>query len=421
MDIRMTLRHRILVVLSLIVALAAQVARAQDDEELYAPAGADDSKGELPANGYEWILAAPSAAGYGYGYDSLLADLAIWSASPRVTVSNIGRSVQNRTLWQLSITSPSNMIVPRHVIAIHARTHPNEPQSSHVVNAMIDHLLSDDPAMKRLLEQAVFNIIPMYNPDGVELETGRTNARGVDLEREWDKDPAQIEAAQLKARYGAMMTSPTPIRVMLNIHSAYLCQRYFVYHVASATSQQFALDQQRFITAVRRYFEEGINPWQFYQSWKDGRPTHFPESWFWENYRESVMALTYEDMNCATAGAYDTTAYAILRGIADYLEIDLTSDAREEVATNTLRLLRDVVPNPFSGATTVRYALPSQMHVALRIFDALGTEVARLVDERQEPGWHEVRWRTPDLPEGVYYFTLQAGPTTNTLPVIRMR
>ena len=404
----------------LFLVLAAVTAHAQIDAEMRAPLVLDDDHGEFPARGYESIIAAPSTAGYGYGYDSLLADLAVWSASPFVTVSNIGNSVQGRVLWQLSITSPANLIVPRRVIAIHARTHPNEPQSSHVVNAMIDHLLSDDPAMKKLLERAVFNIIPMYNPDGVELETGRTNANGYDLEREWDKSPAQKEAAQLRTRYFEMMSSPTPIDVMLNLHSAYLCERYFVYHVASATSQKFAEDQQRFITDVVRYFPGGINEWEFYQSWKDGRPTHFPESWFWENYRDRVMALTYEDMNCAANGAYDTTAYAILRGIADYLLLDL-SRIREDVASTSVQLLRSVAPNPFAGVATASYTLPSQMHVTLRVFDALGTEVAHLVDEKQEPGWHEVRWIAPQLPEGVYYCSLQAGSITNTMPVIRIR
>jgi hypothetical protein len=403
-----------------LLALAATAAHAQLDAETREPFVLDDDHGELPPGGLPAVLDPAVAGGYGYGYDSLLSDIYRWISNPRVHISTIGTSVQGRPLWQLSITSPAGLVEPRAVVAIHARTHPNEPQGSWVVNAIIEHLLSDDPAMKKLLEKTVFNIIPMYNPDGVELEAGRGNADGVDLEREWDKEPAAKEAAHLKARYAAIMGSPTPIRVMLNLHSAYLCKRYFVYHVAEATSTAFAEEEQRFITGVRRYFMSGIERWDFYQSWQDGAPTHFPESWFWHNYAERVMALTYEDMHCDANGAYDTTAYAILRGIADYLQIDVSA-VGEERSVVARSLLRSVAPNPFSAAATIRYSLPQSTHVTLRVFDAVGAEVAVLADEAQDAGWHEIRWNAPQLAAGVYYVTLHAGATTNTLPVLKMR
>lgn len=410
-----------LLLLALLLQWAPE-ARAQDDAETHELLPLDDDHGEMPPGGLPSALDPSVAANYGYGYDDLLADMTEWTKSARVSVGSIGRSVQGRTLWQLSITSPANLVEPRAVIAIHARTHPNEPQSSHVVNAIIRHLLSDDPAMAKLLEKTVFTIVPMYNPDGVEGQLGRGNANGVDLEREWDKEPAEIEAAQLKARYSALMGSPTPIRVMLNLHSAYLCKRYFVYHVGEATSASFAAEQQRFIEGVRRYFLRGIEPWHYYQSWQSGVPTHFPESWFWNNFRESVMALTYEDMHCAANGEYDTTAYAILRGIADYLEIDISVEQEHEEPDVIARsLLRSVVPNPFSSVATIRYALAADAHVTLRVFDAVGREVALLATGRQVAGWHEIRWSAPEFAAGAYYVVLQAGATTNTLPILKIR
>jgi hypothetical protein len=401
------------------VALAPSRATAQYDAETHAPVVLDDDHGELPRPGSPAILASALSPGFGYNYDSLLADIARWIRSPYVTVSTIGTSVKGRPIWQLTITSPANLVEPREMIAIHARTHPNEVQSTYVVNAIIGHLLSDDPAMKRLLGRAIFNIVPMYNPDGVELEHARENADGIDLEREWDKDPAAIEAASLKRRYADIMSSPTPIRVALNLHSAYLCKRYFVYHVESATSPEFASLEQRFIGGVRSYFA-GIEPWDFYQSWTTGAPTHFPESWFWFNFGSRVMALTYEDMHCDANGAYDTTAYALLRGVADYLQIDVSSAAAERSTTDRA-VLRSVAPNPFAAATTIRFALGSTEHVTLLVRNELGAEIARLVDEELPPGWHEIRWDAPELSTGVYYVTVQAGATTNTIPVLKIR
>lgn len=412
----MTIRFALLFLIS---SLAGAPALAQFDEDTYYPVVRDDDHSELPSPGFESIR-ADAADDYQYSYDSLLVDIAKWVQNPNVTLSNIGQSVQGRTLWQLSITSPANLIVPRKVVAIHVRTHPNEQTVTYVINAMIEQLLSNDPRMRRMLEQTVFNIIPMYNPDGVELRLGRVNANGIDLEREWDKPSPAIEAAQLKARYAAFMSSPTPIDIMLNFHSDSRCDRFFVYHVAEATSENYAQKERRFIDGVVRYYRAGIQPWSFNQTWQGGPPTHFPESWFWFNFGESVLALTYEDMHCELAGAYDTTAYALLGGLADYLDLDL-SGIRDDHTTTHLQLLRNAVPNPFSSTTVVRYALPSSMHVSMRIVDALGAQVALLVDEAQDPGWHEVRWDASAASEGMYYCVLHAGMTTNTLPVIKIR
>jgi hypothetical protein len=64
-------------------------------------------------------------------------------------------------------------------------------------------------------------------------------------------------------------------------------------------------------------------------------------------------------------------------------------------------------PNPFARSTILRYNLSKREHVRLVIFDALGREVARLVDEDREAGRHEVTLDAGDLPSGVYLARLQ--------------
>lgn len=43
-------------------------------------------------------------------------------------------------------------------------------------------------------------------------------------------------------------------------------------------------------------------------------------------------------------------------------------------------------PNPFLSNTTIKYSIPSAGHVALKVFDVLGKEIATLVDEFQQAG-----------------------------------
>ncbi|MGE5352346.1 MAG: T9SS type A sorting domain-containing protein [Acidobacteriota bacterium] len=66
-------------------------------------------------------------------------------------------------------------------------------------------------------------------------------------------------------------------------------------------------------------------------------------------------------------------------------------------------------PNPFNPATTIRYEIPSKMHVELKVYDMLGREVSKLVDCEQPQGEYRVLFDGSSLPSGVYIYTIQAG------------
>ncbi len=104
---------------------------------------------------------------------------------------------------------------------------------------MIKILISDSPEAQTIRETCVYYIIPMYNPDGVELNTTRYNANGIDLESNWFTIPNEPEVAALKASFIELMAKPKPIEVALNMHSSSLCKRYFVYHDSGGTSSDF--------------------------------------------------------------------------------------------------------------------------------------------------------------------------------------
>jgi murein tripeptide amidase MpaA len=52
-------------------------------------------------------------------------------------------------------------------IFISARVHPGEPQSSWVLQGLVEFLVSSDPLAVKLRKNYIFKIIPMLNPDGV--------------------------------------------------------------------------------------------------------------------------------------------------------------------------------------------------------------------------------------------------------------
>jgi hypothetical protein len=68
-------------------------------------------------------------------------------------------------------------------------------------------------------------------------------------------------------------------------------------------------------------------------------------------------------------------------------------------------------PNPFNPVTTIRYQLPVNSHVTLKVFDVLGREVATLVNENKNSGSYEVEFDGSKLPSGVYFYRLHAYST----------
>jgi len=66
-------------------------------------------------------------------------------------------------------------------------------------------------------------------------------------------------------------------------------------------------------------------------------------------------------------------------------------------------------PYPFNPATTIRYSIPGNEFVSLKIFDLRGNEAAVLVDRVEAPGIHEIVFDAKDLASGIYHYRLQAG------------
>jgi Secretion system C-terminal sorting domain len=71
--------------------------------------------------------------------------------------------------------------------------------------------------------------------------------------------------------------------------------------------------------------------------------------------------------------------------------------------------LQQNYPNPFNPATVLRYALPVQTHVSLTVYNAIGQNVATLVNGELAAGEHEARFDGTGFASGLYFYRLQAG------------
>jgi hypothetical protein len=75
----------------------------------------------------------------------------------------------------------------------------------------------------------------------------------------------------------------------------------------------------------------------------------------------------------------------------------------------TLFALHQNYPNPFNPYTDIKYDVPKDVRVTLKVYNVLGAEVAMLVDADQKANFYTVRWDAKDMASGVYFCTLNAG------------
>ena len=78
-------------------------------------------------------------------------------------------------------------------------------------------------------------------------------------------------------------------------------------------------------------------------------------------------------------------------------------------------------PNPFNPTTNIRFDLPKSGSVKLVVFDALGREVATLVNEKLAPGTYEVDWNGSSYTSGVYFYKLMTGDFVETKKMLLVK
>jgi hypothetical protein len=78
-------------------------------------------------------------------------------------------------------------------------------------------------------------------------------------------------------------------------------------------------------------------------------------------------------------------------------------------------------PNPFNPETTIRYQLPSNSKVTLKVYDLMGREVVTLVNEEQTAGRYEVKFGGSKISSGVYFYHINAGNYSGVKKMVLMK
>ncbi|MBM4175559.1 MAG: T9SS type A sorting domain-containing protein [Ignavibacteria bacterium] len=106
--------------------------------------------------------------------------------------------------------------------------------------------------------------------------------------------------------------------------------------------------------------------------------------------------------------------------------LNLSTEVNDNPPINEFNLSQNF-PNPFNGQTNIRYSLMNRDHVTLKLFDALGREVATLEDGLKESGVHNFSFSIHQLTNhyplssGIYYYQLKSGAFSITKKFILLK
>jgi Secretion system C-terminal sorting domain len=143
--------------------------------------------------------------------------------------------------------------------------------------------------------------------------------------------------------------------------------------------------------------QASINTWQKIASVKAADLSNSPR-----NY-------SYADKNI-TSGKYNYRLKMVDNDgsfkYSNEVNVDISAPAKFELSQN--------YPNPFNPSTIIRYQLPVNGQISLKVYNMLGKEVTTLVNEQKLAGSYEVTLNADKLTSGVYYYQLKSGNFVET-------
>ncbi|MDX9711514.1 MAG: transposase [Ignavibacteriaceae bacterium] len=78
-------------------------------------------------------------------------------------------------------------------------------------------------------------------------------------------------------------------------------------------------------------------------------------------------------------------------------------------------------PNPFNPSTKIKFQIPKDGFVSLKVYDILGNEITNLVNEEKSRGRYEVNFNGSSLANGVYIYEIQSGDFISSKKMILLK
>lgn len=111
-------------------------------------------------------------------------------------------------------------------------------------------------------------------------------------------------------------------------------------------------------------------------------------------------------------------------GILEFNEYGLNSGTTGIENTKEIPVsfaLSQNYPNPFNPTTVIKYQIPKESFVTIKVYDILGRELNTLVNEQKSTGSYEVSFNASSLTSGVYFYKITAGSYTSIKKMVLLK
>ncbi|MEW5798767.1 MAG: S8 family serine peptidase [Bacteroidota bacterium] len=134
--------------------------------------------------------------------------------------------------------------------------------------------------------------------------------------------------------------------------------------------------------------------------------------------RSALITTARTDTNVGSVpnaqwGNGKVDAQAVLQNI---LSVQLES----KVVPNTF-VVHQNYPNPFNPSTKISFSIPSRSFVTVKVYSLLGEEIATLVNEEVAAGEYATTFDASGVSSGIYFYTVAAGPYTQTKKMLVLK
>jgi len=136
------------------------------------------------------------------------------TVNSQVTHSLLGNSTQGRPIYKIEHKNEN----AKEWLVILGRQHPPEITGALALFPFVETLLSTSNISQRYLEKYNVLVIPNINPDGVHAGNWRSNANGLDLNRDWN-DFTQIETRLINDYLQELVAQGQKIKFAVDFHS----------------------------------------------------------------------------------------------------------------------------------------------------------------------------------------------------------
>ena len=145
------------------------------------------------------------------------------------------------------------------------------------------------------------------------------------------------------------------------------------------------------------------------------------ESWTTAVHGEESTWLGVEHFAMQSGAGFDTL-YLGTRYDGVYAFTTAVPSGTGEGGPPPLRpVLHQNAPNPFAHSTRISFSTVAAAPVRLTIYDAVGREIATLIDAVLPPGLHEIEWWPNTIQNGILFCRMEVGDFSSTRPMIILK